>query len=179
MSRRSLAEKKQEFQILFDRHAPRLRAMLARRCASNPHVEVDDVLQEVSIRLWRALCDEREITNPASYLTRVAMTTLIDGVRRAGTRSAEIADTDTGEQVESETAMPDQLASAEQLAGEIDVCIGSMAANRRRALGLYLQGMNTLEIGRVCGWSEAKARNLAYRALADLKQEINGNDHDG
>ena len=46
--------------------------------------------------------------------------------------------------------------------------------NRRRAVGLHLQGMTTDEIARMAGWTEPKARNLVYRGLADLRVELRG-----
>jgi RNA polymerase sigma-70 factor (ECF subfamily) len=47
-----------------------------------------------------------------------------------------------------------------------------LTENRRITVGLYLQGMTTEEIGGLLGWSEAKARNLVYRGLKDLRREL-------
>jgi RNA polymerase sigma-70 factor (ECF subfamily) len=35
-----------------------------------------------------------------------------------------------------------------------------------------LQGLNTAEIGELMGWSEAKARNLVYRGLDDVRSQL-------
>jgi len=55
------------------------------------------------MRLWRALQDEREVTNYASYLYRIAATATIDAMRRVQARHEEQLDilieqrTDEGE----------------------------------------------------------------------------------
>jgi DNA-directed RNA polymerase specialized sigma24 family protein len=44
--------------------------------------------------------------------------------------------------------------------------------NRRRAVVLHLRGYRTEEIAQRAGWSNAKARNLVYRGLSDLRQRL-------
>ena len=47
-----------------------------------------------------------------------------------------------------------------------------LSKNRRVAVGLHFQGMTTVEIGDLLGWSEAKARNLVHRGLKDLRRQL-------
>jgi DNA-directed RNA polymerase specialized sigma24 family protein len=47
-----------------------------------------------------------------------------------------------------------------------------LSDNRRRAVGLYLEGMASQEIATLLGWSEPKARNLLYRGLSDLRAQL-------
>ena len=56
----------QRFRELFNAYKLQLRRVLERRLAGNPGVDVDDVLQDVAMRLWRAICDERKIQHDAS-----------------------------------------------------------------------------------------------------------------
>jgi RNA polymerase sigma-70 factor (ECF subfamily) len=37
---------------------------------------------------------------------------------------------------------------------------------------MYLAGYNSTEIGALMGWTEAKARNLLYRGLAELRERL-------
>jgi DNA-directed RNA polymerase specialized sigma24 family protein len=37
---------------------------------------------------------------------------------------------------------------------------------------LHLEGMTTQEIGNLLGWTEPKARNLVYRGLQDLREQL-------
>ena len=49
---------------------------------------------------------------------------------------------------------------------------GRIAEDRRRATLLHLEGMTPQEIADVTGWSEPRARHLAYRGLKDLRQQL-------
>jgi DNA-directed RNA polymerase specialized sigma24 family protein len=55
---------------------------------------------------------------------------------------------------------------------KIERALARLAENRQLAVGLYLKGMTSEEIGELMGWSEPKARNLAYRGLKDLRHEL-------
>jgi RNA polymerase sigma-70 factor (ECF subfamily) len=57
---------------------------------------------------------------------------------------------------------------------KVRTALAGLQENRRRAVGMHLQGMTTEEIGRMAGWTEAKARNLVYRGLSDLRKELKG-----
>ncbi len=37
---------------------------------------------------------------------------------------------------------------------------------------MYLAGYSREEVAKVMGWSEAKTRNLLYRGLADLREQL-------
>ncbi|HWC76166.1 MAG TPA: sigma factor-like helix-turn-helix DNA-binding protein, partial [Blastocatellia bacterium] len=67
---------------------------------------------------------------------------------------------------------PEALAEQRELIGKIEQAIESLPENRRLAVGLYLKGMTTEEIAEIVGWSEPKARNLAYRGLKDLRKAL-------
>jgi DNA-directed RNA polymerase specialized sigma24 family protein len=55
---------------------------------------------------------------------------------------------------------------------QINLALAQLPENRRRAVGLHLQGLTTAEIGALLGWSEPKARNLVHRGLKDLRQSL-------
>jgi DNA-directed RNA polymerase specialized sigma24 family protein len=50
--------------------------------------------------------------------------------------------------------------------------LAELAPEKRRAVGLHLQGFTTEEIGELLGWSEPKARNTVYRTMAVVRQEL-------
>lgn len=80
-----------------------LRRAIIRFCPRDKGLQFDDIEQEARMRLWRALQDEREVTNYASYLYRIAATATIDAMRRVQARHEEQLDilieqrTDEGE----------------------------------------------------------------------------------
>jgi len=67
---------------------------------------------------------------------------------------------------------PERLAADRQTAQRIRGALSQLADNRRRAVGLHLQGFTSTEIGGLLGWSEPKARNLTHRGLKDLRRVL-------
>lgn len=134
----------------------------------------DDLIQEVRVRLWRALEVERIESIPASYLYRTATSAALDLIRRRRATREEPLD-----EIESSApglvAMaprPDQRAQLSDLALRIERAIETIPASRRPVVRMYLAGYGSTEIGELMGWTEAKARNLLYRGLADLRQRL-------
>ena len=168
----------QRFRELFNAYKPQLRRVLERRLAGNHGVDVDDVLQDVAMRLWRAICDERKIQHDASYIHRIASTALIDAVRRARVRAPVAADEDTVAQAPNPGPGPPETAEGDELSDRIEVGLSTLSSSRARAVRLYLHGYNTREIAGLCQWTEPKARNLLYRGLAELKQMLQGHGGD-
>lgn len=156
-----------------------LRNAVARFCPSNLGLHTADIEQEAAIRVWQVIRSEREIENPASYYYRVAATAAIDAVRQVKRRREEQLrledDADDGGATPLPPDLersPETLFRRREIVEKVRAGLAKLPDNRRRAVGLYLQGMTTEEIGRLAGWTEAKARNLAYRGLADLRREL-------
>lgn len=134
----------------------------------------DDLVQEVRVRLWRALEVERIEALPASYLYRTATSAALDLIRRRRTmREDSLDDVDTSaSRIATSAADPEQRAQLSDLALRIERAIETIPASRRPVVRLYLAGYGSTEIGELMGWTEAKARNLLYRGLADLRQRL-------
>lgn len=66
---------------------------------------------------------------------------------------------------------PDRVAARSEVLTKVK---SALALNRRRAVGLHLQGFTSHEIGDLLGWTEAKARNLTHRGLRDLRTRLKG-----
>lgn len=155
-----------------------LRGTLRRVQPRNLGISLEDLEQEVRIRLWRALRDEREIAHLPSYLYRVAATVTVDAVRRAKSLSAEApleAPTNEGgtgiEDLRS-TDDPERTVASNEITARIDAARARLAPGRREAVALHLQGFTSAEIGQIQAWTEPKARNLVYRGLADLRESL-------
>jgi RNA polymerase sigma-70 factor (ECF subfamily) len=155
-----------------------LRNAVRRLCPTALGVTVDEIEQDARIRLWHALKRERNITDPASYLYRIAATAAIDAMRRVRARREHQLDEATGDGHADAPAAtplmavprsPEELTADRQKGQRIREVLSRLAANRRRAVGLHLQGFTSTEIGRLLGWSEPKARNLTHRGLKDLR----------
>ena len=156
-----------------------LRSAVRRLCPTALGVTIDEIEQDARIRLWHALRRERNITDPASYLYRIAATAAIDAMRRVRARREHPLDdaggddgsgTHSASTLSSAARSPEQLAADSQTANRIREALTQLPENRRRAVGLHLQGFTSTEIGRLLDWSEPKARNLTHRGLKDLRR---------
>lgn len=133
--------------------------------------DLDEVIQDFRIRLWKALERPHE-KNPAdspSYVYRSAMSAALDLVRRrrSGPLGNSVEVEQVGNMLAARTAalMDEEDAQVAALGRALD----RLLIERRVAVRLHLDGKNRDDIAAYTGWSEAKTRNLLYRGLADLK----------
>jgi RNA polymerase sigma factor (sigma-70 family) len=150
-----------------------IKAQLLRLAPKLRAADVDDLMQEVRIRLWQTIKSEKNLERPASYLRQVVLTATIDALRRGQSRG------DNLEHLQFEDALaerndpgiePIELILNAQRQEVVDVALAKLGEENGRALRLYLQGYNVSEIAMLLEWSEGKARNLVYRAVEQLKK---------
>ena len=96
--------------------------------------------------------------------------------RRRARREEPLEDCrDSGNPVLAGTAVAAECEGSleeEELAEKISRVISDLAEPRDVAVRMYLAGYNHREIAALLGWTEAKARNLLYRGLADLRVKL-------
>ena len=137
--------------------------------------DVDEVFQEVRIRLWRALeTGEKIEAAPASYVYRTAVSAALDLIRRRRAKREERVNMDrpSGEAVLGSTPGPDSALEGSEIAAQIGRAVESLSESRRPVVRMYLAGYSREEIAQLFGWTEAKTRNLIYRGLADLREKL-------
>lgn len=132
--------------------------------------DVDEVVQELRVRMWRSLGTAELIRRAkATYIYRAAISASLDIIRRQRTRRAEAL---TDVQAES-TADPRHRSDAGieegELAAAVHRALGMLVESRRAVVRMHLSGYDRFEIADLLGWSEAKTRNLLYRGLEDLR----------
>ncbi|MEZ5468946.1 MAG: sigma factor [Lysobacterales bacterium] len=175
-----------EFKRLIERWSGFVRKTLVSLDHRRNEADLEEIEQEIRLRLWQTLSRERNWDKPASFIRSVVLSVAIDAARRRQVRggSAEhvglehVEPWSTGESIDASGALEDRtqlLAVLEELQ-QVD-------AERAEALGLHLQGFTTAEIGSLMGWTEAKARNIVYRSLEALRaqardQEVKDRDPD-
>ncbi len=133
--------------------------------------EVDEVLQDVRIRLWRAASAPGGVrfTN-AHYVYKVVVSASLDLVRKRRRHRARLVNLDLVDPgVLPIDARTDALIEANALGHAVQQALLDLPPDRREAVRLGLQGHDRFEIARLKGWSVARARNLLYRGLADLR----------
>jgi len=177
------AEAEARFDAIVQEFGKLLRHTIAQLCPKDLGIQFEDIEQEACLRLWRALQSERKIPDLASYIYRVVVTTTIDAVRRVKARREEqlrLAEEGEGEEREGEMSSlaagpeqsPERLAERQQVIRKVEEALARLPENRCRAVGLYLEGLTSQEIADLLGWSEPKARNLTYRGLKELRQQL-------
>lgn len=140
-----------------------------------PEADLDDVVQEVRIRLWRAFPDSEQIRGlGASYVYRTATSAALDLIRRRRARGADITDPadERLETLPTEVRGPNAELESREAVGEILEAVEALLPPRRAVVRMFLNGYDRDEIAEVLGWSEGKTRNLLYRGLADLRDRL-------
>jgi RNA polymerase sigma-70 factor (ECF subfamily) len=138
--------------------------------------DVDEVMQEVRIRLWHARETSEQIDLVgSSYIYRTASTAALDVIRRRRSRRAEhhqsIDDAAAGE-LAARTPSPHGDLEESELGTQVADAIATIPESRRPAVRMYLAGYPREEIAELMGWTEGKTRNLLYRGLADLRARL-------
>jgi len=180
-----------------DQISPAIEAVLMRFAAMVRRVgirhglsesDVDEVFQEVRIRLWRARAEgssraldaipagpargEQISSVGSSYLYRTAVSAALDVLRRHR-RPREDALEDVGQEPAAPSRRePEQSLESSELAQQVARAIDTITPSRRPVVRMYLAGYTREEIATLLGWSEAKTRNLLYRGLADLRERL-------
>jgi RNA polymerase sigma-70 factor (ECF subfamily) len=140
--------------------------------------DVDELLQEVRIRLWRAHARDGEgseqiVAIPASYLHRTALSAAIDLLRRRRARRVDqMVPLEDGPIDLPERHSPETDFEGAELAEQVERAIETLPASRRPVVRMHLMGHSRDEIARLLGWTDAKTRNLLYRGLADLRERL-------
>ena len=135
--------------------------------------DIDDLLQEVRIRLWRALSTAEQIAQaPPSYLYRTAASVALDLMRRRRVRREQSIEQCHEGLAISSTTNADHAGEASELVNQITQALASLTQSRRAVVQMYLAGYHRREVAELLGWTEAKTRNLLYRGLADLRGRL-------
>jgi RNA polymerase sigma factor (sigma-70 family) len=139
--------------------------------------DLDEVLQEVRIRLWRAQRTSEQIGEVStSYVYRTASSAALDVIRRRRSRRAEHHQSldDDGAAVALAEPAPDPHGALEgaEVAEQVARALDTIPASRRPVVKMYLTGHPREEIAELMGWTEGKTRNLLYRGLADLRERL-------
>ncbi len=138
--------------------------------------ELEDVVQETRIRLWKALGSDEKIRHaPASYIARTVMSAAVDFLRRRRARREEALPEpqQIGSLSFASADTADRTVAEADVSAALDRAVNLLVESRRPVIRMYLAGYDREEIAELLEWSEAKTRNLLYRGLADLRETLN------
>jgi RNA polymerase sigma-70 factor (ECF subfamily) len=136
--------------------------------------DLDEVLQDVRIRLWHAGEGGKTLEElGSSYLYHLATTAALDLLRRRRARRADdIEDIRERTELTTDDASPHEAMEARELASQIEAAIDTLSSDRRVSVRLHLTGYDRADIARMLGWTDARTRNLLYRGLDDLRRQL-------
>jgi RNA polymerase sigma factor (sigma-70 family) len=153
-------------------------ARLVRQVASRHGVqprELDELFQDVRIRLWSALRSDEKIRGvSSSYVYHTARAACLDRLRQARTRREVPIQLELRGEERALSTLPsvDAVLEGGELAEQLSRAVSALSDSRRPVVRMYLAGYDRDEIAEVLGWSEARTRNLLYRGLDDLRTTL-------
>ncbi len=165
----SRQKKEREFQKILEDFSALIRSLVLRYRLDRLGLDADDLIQEIRLKLWKIIDDEKNIHNPASYIKKVVESAVIDQIRKIR-REEEVV---ISEKQKLISELEPRASRYPNPPGSIKEYILKAADNlmesRKTVVKLYLLNMNLSEISAYLNYSPAKTRNLLYRGLTDLK----------
>ena len=160
-----------ELEHILEKFTKSIKANILKYRLEKIGVDLDDVLQEVQIKIWKRLANEKKVLHYSSYINRIVNSTLIDFIRKSKRQEKLIYQEKEKRRLEKESKHEDayeNLALREIISEAADTLIES----RRKVVKLFLLDIPIEEISVVLGWSKDKTRNLLYRGLSDMKGKL-------
>lgn len=144
--------------------AARLRPFVAHRV---PASDIDDVVQDVLVRMHRGLPDLRDDDRFTAWMFQVARSAIIDSARKHG--RAPVPDTDLEELPAAPTSDEDREA-ATALAGCVSLFVAQLPSPYREAITLVeLEGKTAKEAAEMVGISVSGMKSRVQRGRAQLR----------
>lgn len=149
----------------------RVAAAVRRNCPSWMRAEVEDLAQNVLLKLLRAReRSEGGRSFSTLYLEKSAHGAVVDEIRRVCRRREDAGDQD---EVLARTPAvagdPHRSSSAREIARGVFDCLGRLSQSRRLAVSLYLNGCTVPEAAAHLRWRLKRTESLVYRGLAQLR----------
>lgn len=135
-------------------------------------LDPDDLAQEIRIKIWHILEDEKKIRNYSSYIKKVVNSTVIDQLRKAKRDDRIISHAKQKWIAEQETYYAKNNPYGKNHKQIVGKAVESLLKSRQRVVRLFLLNLSIEEIAGTLNWSKDKTRNLLYRGLADLKKKL-------
>ena len=160
----------QDLMHVLQQHRASLRNFLRKRLRSDE--EVDDALQETSLRLFH-YHSRHAVDSPAALLYHVAERVAADFSRRAQSRQAGAHCTLDEIELASDEPSPEQLASAEQ---DLTQLVNALERLSPRCQDVFvlsrMEGLSYPQIAMRCGISVKMVEKYMSRALAGLRARV-------
>ena len=134
-------------------------------------MQAQEALQEVYLRLYKALRNGQQIENMKAWLFRVAHN---EGLKvRKRENAFRVIETDWDRFVHPSDSPERMLLDREKMSKVTDA-LGSLSPQQRNCLYLRAEGLRYREIAETLGVSLSTVNEFLRRALARLTEAVNG-----
>lgn len=157
-----------QFRVLIERYAGFVRATLRQIDYKLSQADLEELEQDVRLKLWQALVGEGNFDKPASYIKKVVNSVAIDAARKRLSRGGDAPHLDYST-LEVDDELSQEVLHYRSELQQLMTRWEEQSQASTQVLSLYLQGFSTEEIGQLLQMSEAKARNMLYRFLAEVR----------
>ena len=158
------------FKRIYNEYAPKV-YRFAQRYMTNDN-DVEDIVQEVFIRLWKVRMSVNPTLNFDNYLFTIARN-LIFNHHRARINEVYLQDTVLAS-LENEYDMPEDEIIAQDLSQYIDKIVEQLPPKQQEVFNMSRRQMLTYkEIAEQLGISEKTVESHIYQALKFIRQAIN------
>lgn len=164
--------KEELFQDLIDRFTHFIHSQICRYNLSRFGLDAEDIAQDIRLKIWKVVSDQRPIQNYASYIKKIINSSVIDQLRKCRREEGIVLAEKLNIISEIQTGYCAHHQDVRLLRMVIGKALNSLLKSRQKAVRLYLLNMSIEEIAAFYGWSQDKTRNLLYRGLSDLKRNL-------
>ncbi len=165
-------DRSNEFKRLVEQYSRFIESQILKFNPQKNGIDPDDIFQEVKIKLWNVLVDEKKIFSYSSYIKKIVNSCVIDQIRKSR-REEGVISNEKRKRISDRRSIYKKHESREnELKNMVGEAVESLMDSRRRVVKLFLLNMTLEEIAIFLNWSEAKTRNLLYRGLDDLKKML-------
>ncbi len=162
--------KLEEFMDIIEQFSQFIRIHIQKFEPQRKGIDPDDIHQEVKIKIWNVLTDEKKIENYASYIKKIVNSTVIDHLRRIRREERILFSEIQRKIAERRGTYKKETIDEKNYKNILRQSVDSLLDSRRKVVKLYLLNMTLEEIAEYFNWSLHKTRNLLYRGLNDLKK---------
>ena len=172
-------KKEKELTEILERFSRFIQAHIRKFNLNKFGLDIDDIFQEVKIKIWKILHNEKKIVNYSSYIKKIVDSSVIDQLRKLK-REEGIYLHEKNKKISEQKSnyVSDEFYSQRDMKEIVGRAVAGLLDSRRKVVKLYLLNMNIEEIAAYFRWSKDKTRNLLYRGLADLKKILKEHDID-
>jgi len=168
----SNADKIKEFDVIINKFTRFIKGHIQKFNLPKEGIDPDDVFQEVRIKIWKVLNDEKKIVCYSSYIKKIVDSSVIDHIRKMRRERGLILQQKYKTISEWKSAYETDNMYDKNLMEIVNDTVDSLLVSRRKVVKLYLLHLTIEEIATFFSWSRHKTRNLLYRGLSDLKKAL-------